>query len=174
MMSHYAAILINQSDIEIKIYRNKNLSRKNISELSGYFHHFEWRVSILTLVVGAAFGLFQRSISQVRVDNIRFISIFLFSQGESEGYTVKTKEENFTISNYPLEQTEFLYGQKQGTVSSTQNNLSSILRYDYLPTGVNLTKKVEIGLAMSKIKYLTIQCSATGLILIQSRLLVKS
>ena len=36
---------------------------------------------------------------------------------------MKTKQENFTISNYPLEQTEFLYGQKQGKVSSTQNNL---------------------------------------------------
>ena len=31
---------------------------------------------------------------------------------------METKEENFTISNYPLEQTEFLYGQKQGKVSS--------------------------------------------------------
>ena len=40
---------------------------------------------------------------------------------------METKEENFTISNYPLEQTEFLYGQKQGKVSSTQNNFSSIL-----------------------------------------------
>ena len=45
---------------------------------------------------------------------IRSVSVFLFSQGESDGYTVETKEENFTISSYPLEQTEFLYGQKQG------------------------------------------------------------
>ena len=45
---------------------------------------------------------------------IRPVSVFLFSQGESDGYTVETKEENFTISSYPLEQTEFLYGQKQG------------------------------------------------------------
>ena len=28
-------------------------------------------------------------------------------------YTVKSKEENFPISNYPLEQTEFYYAQKQ-------------------------------------------------------------
>ena len=55
--------------------------------------------------------------------NLFALSFFLFSQGECEGYTVKTKEEDFTISNYPLEQTEFLYGQKQGKVSSTQNNL---------------------------------------------------
>merc|ERR1712150_55937 len=34
--------------------------------------------------------------------------------GESQGYMVKTAEENFTISNYPLEQTEFFYEQKQG------------------------------------------------------------
>ena len=113
MMSHHVAILINQSDIETKIYREKN-----ISEPSGYFHNFEWRVSILTLVVGAAFGLFQRSINQERVDILQleaFINYFFYSEkGESEGYTVKTKEENFTISNYPLEQTEFLYSQKQG------------------------------------------------------------
>ena len=34
--------------------------------------------------------------------------------GESVGYIVKSKEENFPISNYPLEQTEFLYDSKQG------------------------------------------------------------
>ena len=31
---------------------------------------------------------------------------------------MKTKEEDFPISNYPLEQTEFYYGQKQGMTSS--------------------------------------------------------
>ena len=35
---------------------------------------------------------------------------------ESVGYTVKSKEKDFTISNYPLEQTEFLYDSKQGMV----------------------------------------------------------
>ena len=40
------------------------------------------------------------------------------NKGESEGYTVKAKEEDFSISNYPLEQTEFYYGQKQGMTSS--------------------------------------------------------
>ena len=44
--------------------------------------------------------------------------ILISVQGESEGYTVKAKEENFTISNYPLEQTEFFYEQKQGIASS--------------------------------------------------------
>lgn len=34
-------------------------------------------------------------------------------KGESEGYTVKSKEEDFPISNYPLEQSEFFYAQKQ-------------------------------------------------------------
>ena len=38
-------------------------------------------------------------------------------KGESEGYMVKTKEENFPISDYILYQTEFLYDQKQGTAS---------------------------------------------------------
>ena len=39
-------------------------------------------------------------------------------KGESEGYTVESKDENFTISNYPLEQSEFFYEQKQGKASS--------------------------------------------------------
>ena len=34
--------------------------------------------------------------------------------GESVGYTVKSMEKDFPISNYPLEQTEFLYDSKQG------------------------------------------------------------
>ena len=42
-------------------------------------------------------------------------------KGESEGYTVKSKEEDFPISNYPLEQTEFFYEQKQGMASSRKN-----------------------------------------------------
>ena len=37
-------------------------------------------------------------------------------EGESTGYTVKTLEKDFPISNYPLEQTEFLYDSKQGMV----------------------------------------------------------
>ena len=35
-------------------------------------------------------------------------------EGESVGYTVKSMEKDFPISNYPLEQTEFLYDSKQG------------------------------------------------------------
>ena len=37
-------------------------------------------------------------------------------EGESVGYTVKSMEKDFPISNYPLEQTEFLYDSKQGKV----------------------------------------------------------
>ena len=40
-------------------------------------------------------------------------SIVYPDKGESEGYTVKCKEKDFPISNYPLEQTEFFYAQKQ-------------------------------------------------------------
>ena len=36
-------------------------------------------------------------------------------KGESIGFTVKSMEKDFTISNYPLEQTEFLYDSKKGT-----------------------------------------------------------
>ena len=43
--------------------------------------------------------------------------IFILTKGESEGYTVKSRGEEFPISNYPLEQTEFFYSQKQGIAS---------------------------------------------------------
>ena len=58
-----------------------------------------------------------------RVDNIIFMNytyrnyIFIPDKGESEGYTVKSKEEEFPISNYPLLQSDFLYSQKQGIAS---------------------------------------------------------
>ena len=35
-------------------------------------------------------------------------------KGESEGYTVRSKEKDIAISNYPLLQTEFLYASKKG------------------------------------------------------------
>ena len=41
------------------------------------------------------------------------LATFYPDKGESEGYTVKCKEKDFAISNYPLEQTEFYYAQKQ-------------------------------------------------------------
>ena len=37
-------------------------------------------------------------------------------EGESVGFTVKSMEKDFPISNYPLEQTEFLYDSKQGMI----------------------------------------------------------
>ena len=40
---------------------------------------------------------------------------FIPLKEESIGYTVKSMEKDFPISNYPLEQTEFLYDSKQGT-----------------------------------------------------------
>ena len=39
-----------------------------------------------------------------------------YQSGESVGYTVKSMKKDFAISSYPLEQTEFLYDSKQGTV----------------------------------------------------------
>ena len=45
------------------------------------------------------------------------INVIYPYKGESEGYNVKTKEKDFPISNYPLEQTEFYYEQKQGMVN---------------------------------------------------------
>ena len=46
---------------------------------------------------------------------------FSFKKGESEGYIVKSKEKDIPISNYPLEQSEFYYQQKQGSSSSNSN-----------------------------------------------------
>ena len=43
-------------------------------------------------------------------------------KGESVGYTVGAMDDEFPISNYPLEQTDFLYDSKQGTVDK---NISS-------------------------------------------------
>ena len=42
-----------------------------------------------------------------------------YQSGETVGYTVKTMGEDFAISSYPLEQTEFLYDSKQGTVDGS-------------------------------------------------------
>ena len=39
-----------------------------------------------------------------------------YQSGESVGYTVKSMEQDFAISSYPLEQTEFLYDSKQEIV----------------------------------------------------------
>ena len=40
------------------------------------------------------------------------------TEGESVGYTVKTMEKDFCISNYPLEQSDFLYDSKLGMVEA--------------------------------------------------------
>ena len=45
------------------------------------------------------------------------VQVFPSDKGESEGYTIKSKEEQFPISNYPLEQSDFFYSQKQGIAS---------------------------------------------------------
>ena len=39
--------------------------------------------------------------------------LFYLDKGESEGYIVKSKDEDFPISDYPLLQTEFFFDQKQ-------------------------------------------------------------
>ena len=56
---------------------------------------------------------------------LRLYSNNLFFQGESEGYTVKSKEKDIAISDYPLLQTEFLYESKKGTADTD----FSLLRY---------------------------------------------
>ena len=95
--------------------------------------------------------------------------IFILIKGESEGYTVKSREEEFPISNYPLEQTEFLYSQKQGIASYKQT-------YKYLQnkafnwhlylifTLIQLAQKVAISSTARKTKYLIIRCLVTGMI----------
>ena len=51
------------------------------------------------------------------MNSLKTSCIIYFNKGESEGYIVESKEDEFPISNYPLEQTEFFYGQKQGMAS---------------------------------------------------------
>ena len=62
---------------------------------------------------------------------ISLILIFCWStficvpmKGESVGYTVKSMDKEFPISNYPLEQTEFLYDSKLGTVDFFRKKFS--------------------------------------------------
>ena len=40
------------------------------------------------------------------------------------GFTVKSMEKDFPISNYPLEQTEFLYDSKQGMMIKNKTLMS--------------------------------------------------
>ena len=40
------------------------------------------------------------------------------------GFTVKSMEKDFPISNYPLEQTEFLYDSKQGMMIKNKTLIS--------------------------------------------------
>ena len=47
-------------------------------------------------------------------------------EGESVGYTVKSMEKDFPISNYPLEQTEFLYDSKQGKVTQSDSSARTL------------------------------------------------
>ena len=47
---------------------------------------------------------------------IKRLYFFIPIKGESVGYTVKSMDKEFPISNYPLEQTEFLYDSKLGKV----------------------------------------------------------
>ena len=50
-------------------------------------------------------------------------------EGESVGYTVKSMEKDFPISNYPLEQTEFLYDSKQGKGIKEINHVNRKMIY---------------------------------------------
>ena len=52
--------------------------------------------------------------SQKFCKNSKILASKILLKGDSVGYTVKCMEKDFTISNYPLEQTEFLYDSKQG------------------------------------------------------------
>ena len=73
------------------------------------------------MVVGSVFLQFCININKEWVqflDDSIPQNLFSFKKGESEGYTVKSKEKDIQISNYPLEQSEFYYQQKQGSSSS--------------------------------------------------------
>ena len=56
------------------------------------------------------------------------------SEGESVGYTVKSMEKDFPISNYPLEQTEFLYDSKQGRMMKESERRKKSESFQYTVT----------------------------------------
>ena len=62
------------------------------------------------------------------------------NKGESEGYTVKCKEKSFPISNYPLEQTEFYYAQKQGR-DKLENEKNKVFDYSMFHHRNDITQK---------------------------------
>ena len=68
---------------------------------------------------GNAYGRYLININQewLFLEKMSFVEFQINpSAGECVGYTVKTMEKDFCISNYPLEQTDFLYDSKQGMV----------------------------------------------------------
>lgn len=84
-------------------------------------------------------------------------------KGESVGYTVKSMDKEFPISNYPLEQTEFLYDSKLGTVDFIlwlTQTVSRMLKW--LKGLLKNGQKHEINSKMKLIVILIIQCSIIG------------
>ena len=51
--------------------------------------------------------------------------------GDSKGYSVKTMEEEFPISSYPLEQTEFLFYMKEGRFKNLAHSSLRFFSYGY-------------------------------------------
>ena len=143
MMSHHAAIVINQSDIETKNRFEKkfSLSRRN--------HFWAERIFLLFRMVGFNFDTGgRRCIRPIlekyqsgRVDNIRFIGIFLiFARWMWRIHCENQRRELYDFKLSFGADGIFIWPETR-KVSSTQNSLSSISRYDYLPTGVSLLER---------------------------------
>jgi len=64
-----------------------------------------------------------------------------YQAGESEGYTVKSKDEDFAISDYPLLQTEFFYDQKQGR-DKHENEKNKEFNYSMFSYGKGISETV--------------------------------
>ena len=103
----------------------------------------------MTTAVGAVFDLFYSNINQEWIKKkIRFFFSRLLNEdnaypnkGESEGYTVKCKEKSFPISNYPLEQTEFYYAQKQAR-DRLENEKNKVFDYSMFHHRNGITEKL--------------------------------
>ena len=90
-----------------------------------------------------------------------------YQSGESVGYTVKSMEQDFAISSYPLEQTEFLYDSKQGIVDwiFVSHHSHKFLLQDFSHKVSNFlksTNKHGISSKMKGTKILIIPCSIIG------------
>ena len=84
------------------------------------------------------------------------------TEGESDAYTVKAKEKTFTISDYPLLQTEFLYGSKTGMADNLGILICNLVAKIFVCKNLSGLLKHGTSMTMRGINNLTTQCFILG------------